>query len=644
MRGVFKMTTFDILGSALTRDMNIATESRNKLTIEFNLRIIDTATLLQKIMGSLFLYSVVISNMDEVFAVRCPRDRNNKVRIMIDLLYHNLDISYTKFIIQHQDLLSETCKLIPRYDQFTCFDYIPIRNDEIRENGYYLFVNDGKNGRVFKIRANLDRLVPLFKIGKADIVQNIFRIKNGNLSNLEYMIFKVIRSGETVNGSFENEFKQRNSVETVVQDKDGYWSSIHFFVEAPNNITQEEKLVSEMILLKCFNTDSFKTKVFVSKNLVFLKEIYESFKKRVDLRKDSDMFYDSSDITNVEKSVFRKCGFNFHCSKNQILSLVKKKDLIIINPYITYDYVIDFIEACCDNDMVDTVLISLYRVDPKGRIIKALTNAASLGKFVGVYLEIMARGNENVNLELIENLEKSGCHIITNMRGYKTHAKGFVALTYDGKFYTHVGTGNYNEKTVLNYVDVHLLTYNQQIGYEVYSALIQIIKGEFPACDLEHERYLWTSPVVIREKIISLIKDEQCKEDGLIYLKANGITDKEILNSLSKAALSGCDIVIDCRTACAISRRLPNLTLLSTTGRFLEHSRIFIFGSRVFIASCDLMTRNLDKRVEFMIEIPNGDMKIALLNLIRVDIDMPKFRKNTFRWIFNQKQDKWVLE
>lgn len=300
-------------------------------------------------------------------------------------------------------------------------------------------------------------------------------------------------------------------------------------------------------------------------------------------------------------------------------------------PYNKYDDVINMLEDAAKDDTVTMICMTLYRVSGKDSpIIKALCDAARNKKrHVCVVLELRARTDEERNIELVQTLKKSGVQVVHGFEKLKTHAKMILIARNNGNnihYTTLIATGNFNEKTAKIYSDVVYITENQSIGKDVCNVFNFIIAG----CKLKPmvSNRIFISPYTIKSRILDEIENEidkvRMNQEGKIEMKLNSISDYDIISKLYQASKEGVDITLYVRGVCSV---IPNkrIHIKSIVGRYLEHSRIYKFGDdNYYITSADMLTRNLDKRVEMMVKIEEEEMKQFLDNILtenRNDID-----------------------
>ncbi|MDO5299179.1 MAG: polyphosphate kinase 1 [Clostridia bacterium] len=292
-----------------------------------------------------------------------------------------------------------------------------------------------------------------------------------------------------------------------------------------------------------------------------------------------------------------------------ILAQVREGDKLLSYPYESMKPFLDMLQEAANDDAVVSIKMTLYRVAKQSKVVEALIEAAENGKDVLVLVELKARFDEENNIEWSRRLENAGCNVIYGLDGYKVHSKlCLITRREEGEthYYTQIGTGNYNEKTARIYTDLSLMTCDQEIGREASAVFKALAKGE----TVEETRHLLVAPHCLQDKVLAMIDGEIVRarsgQDAYIGVKINSLTDKAIIDRLIRASCEGVRIDLIVRGICCLIPGVPgateNIRVRSIVGRFLEHSRIYIFGSgvraRVYIASADFMTRNTLRRVE----------------------------------------------
>ena len=292
-----------------------------------------------------------------------------------------------------------------------------------------------------------------------------------------------------------------------------------------------------------------------------------------------------------------------------ILKQIEEEDKLLSYPYESIRPFLRMLNEAAEDDNVISIKMTLYRLAKQSKIVEALCEAAENGKEVVVLVELRARFDEENNIRWSRMLEKAGCQIIYGLEGFKVHSK-LCLITKKGKdgieYITQIGTGNYNEKTARLYTDLSLMTADEQIGMDAARVFQALTKGE----TVEESDHLLVAPKCLQNRIIDMIGEEiehkKNGEEAYIGLKLNSLTDKKIIDKLVEASQAGVHIDMIIRgISCLIpgvQGQTENVRIISIVGRFLEHSRIYIFGCgerrKYYISSADFMTRNTVKRVE----------------------------------------------
>ncbi len=308
---------------------------------------------------------------------------------------------------------------------------------------------------------------------------------------------------------------------------------------------------------------------------------------------------------------------------NSIFESISKNDILLHHPYDSFKPVIDLVKQAAADPNVLAIKQTLYRVSGNSPIIKALINAAEQGKQVTVLVELKARFDEKNNIIWAKSLEKAGCHVIYGLVGLKTHCKILIVVRKEDtgiNRYVHLGTGNYNDVTAKLYTDLGLFTVNPYIASDA-STIFNMLSGHSQPNDLHK---LSLAPLNLRERFLYLISEEtenaRMGKKAKIIAKMNSLVDTEIITALYNASSAGVNINLIVRGICCLRPGIPgvseNISVRSIVGRFLEHSRIYYFynngNEAIYLSSADLMTRNLDRRVEllFPVEDKNAVFKI----------------------------------
>ena len=355
----------------------------------------------------------------------------------------------------------------------------------------------------------------------------------------------------------------------------------------------------------------------VDKNFVFRGDIPLDlsfvFQIQDGLRKRTELFY--------EKRIPQKSPvFN---SNEPILDQIAKKDRFLSYPYESIKPFLTMLHEAANDEDVVSIKMTLYRVAKQSKVVEALIEAAENGKEVFVLVELKARFDEENNIGWSRLLEDAGCHVIYGLDGYKVHSKLCqIMKKKDGnvEYYTQIGTGNYNEKTARLYTDLSLMTADPKIGTEAARVFQALAMGE----TVEDMDYLLVAPKCLQNKVLAMIDEEiehaKAGEQAYIGLKMNSLTDKRIMNKLVEASCAGVHIDMVVRGICClipgVKGQTENIHIISIVGRFLEHSRIYIFGTqeraKIYISSADFMTRNTLRRVEVAAPIEDPDIRMQI--------------------------------
>ena len=309
--------------------------------------------------------------------------------------------------------------------------------------------------------------------------------------------------------------------------------------------------------------------------------------------------------------------------KSLLISQIMKKDVLLSYPFENIKSFINLLNEAARDDSVVSIKMTLYRLADKSQIVDALVDAAENGKEVVVLVELRARFDEESNIEYSRKLEEAGCRVIYGLNGYKVHSKLCLISRKTDKgvsYITQIGTGNYNEKTSALYTDLSLITANQEIGKEAAEVFAALLKGEV----VEKSNLLLVAPKCLQNRVLDMIQEEidQVKQgkEGYIGIKINSLTDKVIINKLVEASQAGVKIEMVVRGICCLIPEIKgytkNIKVVSIVGRYLEHSRIYRFGTKerekIYIASADFMTRNTVRRVEVAAPVLNEKLKERL--------------------------------
>ncbi len=322
-----------------------------------------------------------------------------------------------------------------------------------------------------------------------------------------------------------------------------------------------------------------------------------------------------------------------------IIAQIKEEDKLLSYPYESIRPFLHLLTEAAEDPDVISIKMTLYRVAKQSKVVEALIEAAENGKEVVVLVELRARFDEENNIEWSRRLEDAGCQVIYGLDGYKVHSKLCLITRKNAgqvEYITQIGTGNYNEKTSRLYTDLSLMTSNVEIGLEASNVFQALSKGEV----VEHTRHLLVAPKCLQNKVLGMLDEEIAHarngEEAYAGFKLNSLTDKKIIDKLIETSEAGVKIDMIIRGICClipgVEGKTENIRIISIVGRFLEHSRIYIFGSKerrkYYIASADFMTRNTVRRVEVAAPVYNDKLKTKLQEMFDVMLsDNQKARK-----------------
>ena len=332
-------------------------------------------------------------------------------------------------------------------------------------------------------------------------------------------------------------------------------------------------------------------------------------------------------------------------TKNSIFRQLRKKDVMLHFPYHSFDHIIDFLREASIDPKVRSIKMTFYRAAKHSQAMNALINAARNGKQVTVFMELQARFDEKANIKWTQLLQNEGIKVLPTIPGMKVHSKLILIRRKEGSksiFYTNISTGNFNESTAKIYSDISILTANQEIG-----------KDAFNFFDLLESRYIppnfnlfYLSPFHIRQffekKIQREIDNKKEGKEAWVILKLNSLVDDDISNTIIRASENNVKVDMIIRGINTLQTGVPNysenINAFSIVGRYLEHSRIFIFANggdaEFYISSADLMKRNLDYRFEIICPILDKDIQKDIMHIIKLQQnDTEKYRSLNYNEI-----------
>lgn len=405
---------------------------------------------------------------------------------------------------------------------------------------------------------------------------------------LEKSVIRVTRNADIdFNAVYDEDLDYRDKMAQIVKLRKRL---------APVRLELSRDINEDMIKQVCEYAEMEEPHVFLNQaplDLSFLFQIEDI------LRKDANLVYQRR---VPQPSPMLK-------SNEHIIPQILDHDVLLSYPYESIKPFLQMLQEAARDPEVISIRMTLYRLARNSKVVEALTEAAENGKQVDVLVELKARFDEANNIEWSRTLEDAGCHVVYGIDGLKVHSKLCLITRKVGdeiQYITQVGTGNYNEKTSRLYTDLSLITADKRIGEEAAKVFQAILLGSVVE-DIEH---LLVAPKCLQNKVLAMIENEiQIAKEGkpaYIGIKINSLTDKKIIDKLIDASRAGVKIDMAIRGINCLRSGIPgdtdNIHIVSIVGRFLEHSRIYIFGThdrdKVYIASADFMTRNTLRRVE----------------------------------------------
>lgn len=407
---------------------------------------------------------------------------------------------------------------------------------------------------------------------------------------VEKSLFRITRNADVDTETiYDEDMDYRDAMENLIKQRKRM-NPVRMELSREIN----KKLVTE--ICKCVNVD--KKHVFMSKVPLDMSFVF-AIQNYLRVQGKENLFFGkrSPRMTDQLKD------------KESLIGQIEKKDVLLSYPFENIKSFTNLLNEAAKDESVVSIKMTLYRLADKSQIVDALVDAAENGKEVVVLVELRARFDEESNIEYSRKLEDAGCRVIYGLNGYKVHSKLCLITrkTDNGLSYiTQIGTGNYNEKTSKLYTDLSLITAKEEIGKEAAEVFACLLRGE----TIEETHMLLVAPKCLQNKVLALIDEEiehaKNNEPAYVGIKINSLTDKDIIEKLVEASQAGVKIEMIVRGICCMIPEIKgyteNITVISIVGRFLEHSRIYRFGTpereKVYIASADYMTRNTLRRVE----------------------------------------------
>ncbi len=423
----------------------------------------------------------------------------------------------------------------------------------------------------------------------------------------EKSILRITRNADIdVTKVYDEDLNYRDQMEQVVKLRKKL---------APVRMELTRDISPEMIDKLCGYCSLEKKYVFHSEAPLDLSFL---FKIEDDLRKDSSLVFPKR-VPQQPSSLD---------PAESVIGQVLDRDVLLSYPYESINPFLNMLSEAARDPKVISIRMTLYRLAKNSKVVEALAEASENGKQVDVLVELKARFDEANNIRWSRRLEDAGCHVVYGIDGLKVHSKLCLITRKDGdeiQYITQIGTGNYNEKTARLYTDLSLITANPKIGRETLEVFRAILLGN----TVDETESLLVAPKCLQTPVLEMIDDEIKKaisgKPAYIGLKLNSLTDRKIITRLAEASEAGVKIDMIVRGICCLQSGIPqktdNINIISIVGRFLEHSRIYIFGTpeddKIYISSADFMTRNTLRRVEVAAPIYNENLKERIRAMLR---------------------------
>ena len=554
-------------------------------------------------------------------------------------------------ILRFQDIDSEGCKYLEKYFDSEIAPLISptvvgrrqpfpfLRNKEI----YAVVVLETKNkkeriglipctGSVFGRMVNIPGMQGSYILTEELILHFVSKIFKGYKIKSKSLM-RVTRNADIdADALYDEDLDYREFMVGIIKQRKKL---------APIRLELSREMDSYGISLLCDYLELGKNHVFKTSTPLDLSFVFQIQDL---LRKETKLFFPKR--TSQKSDQFQE--------GRSIIEQIKEEDKLLSYPYESIRPFLHLLNEAAEDKDVVSIKMTLYRVAKQSKVVEALIEAAENGKEAVVLVELRARFDEENNIEWSRRLENAGCQVIYGLDGYKVHSKLCLITRKTDKqieYITQIGTGNYNEKTSRLYTDLSLMTSNVDIGIEASNVFQALAKGEV----IEKSEHLLVAPKCLQNKVLEMLDEEIARakngEEAYAGFKLNSLTDKKIIDKLIEASSAGVKIDMIIRGICClipgIEGKTDNIRIISIVGRFLEHSRIYIFVSgdrrKYYIASADFMTRNTVRRVEVAAPVYAEHLKEELQNMFDIMLnDNQKARQlypdGTYRRVENDQK------
>lgn len=623
--------------------------NRDYSWLKFNERVLEETTRTSYPLQECVIYhGIVHSNLDEFLQTRYPATIDmydeDGLKAFIKTIqehYHLLERGWEECNNLHELMLSSLdmgtdnrnwVKNYFRKNIYPTLQPVTLSNAKVLDPRttitIFVVTSDDKD-RTYLNYVEIPHMLPRFIItpdGKHVVPIEVFVT-----SNLEYLFkgvkidsyctFRILRSAEVYvqSDSYRDQYEM---IELTLKEREKSWITM---LEVAGNDKQIEML--KALIPVTDNTIILKVSSLSTVGLAALKKV------------PSSIFSTKAQARTYEPS-------NPFPNDKKIMDYIKEADRLVFHPFESYrDTFVRFIEEAADNEDVISIKITLYRVADKSRIIDALIRAAENGKQVTVLVELKARFDEGHNIKISRILREAGVRLVYGSPDLKTHAKLCLVTAIQGNktvIYSHIGTGNYNESNAKQYTDYSYFTADKQTGYDLtrFFNLLTSTQEKFKS------KKIFYAPYNLRDEIIEQIENQiklaKANKPARIIFKCNSLTDDKVSKALTDAANAGVEVTLIIRGACVIPYQ-ENINVYSIVGRFLEHSRIYLFGKgkneSIYIGSNDIMYRNLNRRNELMLKVEPKELKDRIkshLKLYMTDTENRRTRIGDYDYFWEQ--------
>lgn len=623
--------------------------NRDYSWLKFNERVLEETTRTSYPLQECVIYhGIVHSNLDEFLQTRYPATIDmydeDGLKAFIKTIqehYHLLECGWEECNNLHELMLSSLdmrtdnrnwVKNYFRKNIYPTLQPVTLSNAKVLDPRttitIFVVTSDDKD-RTYLNYVEIPHMLPRFIItpdGKHVVPIEVFVT-----SNLEYLFkgvkidsyctFRILRSAEVYvqSDSYRDQYEM---IELTLKEREKSWITM---LEVAGNDKQIEML--KALIPVTDNTIILKVSSLSTVGLAALKKI------------PSSIFSTKAQARTYEPS-------NPFPNDKKIMDYIKEADRLVFHPFESYrDTFVRFIEEAADNEDVISIKITLYRVADKSRIIDALIRAAENGKQVTVLVELKARFDEGHNIKISRILREAGVRLVYGSPDLKTHAKLCLVTAIQGNktvIYSHIGTGNYNESNAKQYTDYSYFTADKQTGYDLtrFFNLLTSTQEKFKS------KKIFYAPYNLRDEIIEQIENQiklaKANKPARIIFKCNSLTDDKVSKALTDAANAGVEVTLIIRGACVIPYQ-ENINVYSIVGRFLEHSRIYLFGKgkneSIYVGSNDIMYRNLNRRNELMLKVEPKELKDRIkshLKLYMTDTENRRTRIGDYDYFWEQ--------